>query len=154
MSLGSKKHISSKIVITIIVMCVTCTTIAFLVSVLCYVRRRKRHHPIQSPMISSSDKETSYSSTSNFISQRTSFVPDIKGAISSPISHITRKMDFELIISVAYYIAIIFCSYLPFFCFFFFRMLSKSLYLVWESKRNISWKYYSVFICWSGKCHW
>ncbi|KAK2370848.1 protein kinase family protein [Trifolium repens] len=71
-------------------MCVTCTTIAFLASVLCYVRRRKRHHPIQSPMISSSDKETSYSSTSNFISQRTSFVPDIKGAISSPISHITR----------------------------------------------------------------
>ncbi|WJX74292.1 hypothetical protein P8452_57962 [Trifolium repens] len=90
MSLGSKKHILSKILITIIVMCVTCTTIAFLASVLCYVRRRKRHHPIQSPMISSSDKETSYSSTSNFISQRTSFVPDIKGAISSPISHITR----------------------------------------------------------------
>jgi hypothetical protein len=109
-------------------------------------------------MISSSDKETSYSSTSNFISQRTSFVPDIKGVINSPMSHITSKMDFELIISillvkkyldqsVGYYIAIIFCSYLPFFCFFFFRMLSKSLYLVWESKRNISWKYYSVFIC-------
>ncbi|GAU15678.1 hypothetical protein TSUD_109360 [Trifolium subterraneum] len=90
MSLGSKKHISSKIVITIIVMCVTCTTIAFLASVLCYVRRRKRHYPIQSPMISSSDKETSYSSTSNFISQRTSFVPEIKGVINSPMSHITR----------------------------------------------------------------
>lgn len=98
MTLGSKSHISSKIVIIILIMCVTCTIIAFLAFVVCYVRRREIHHPIQSPMVSSSDKETSYSSTSNFISQRTSFVPETKSVINSPISHITSKFGFELTI--------------------------------------------------------
>jgi hypothetical protein len=98
MTLGSKSHISSKIVIIILIMCVTCTIIALLAFVVCYVRRRERHHPIQSPMVSSSDKETSYSSTSNFISQRTSFVPETKSVINSPISHITSKIGFELTI--------------------------------------------------------
>ncbi|XP_073222669.1 receptor-like serine/threonine-protein kinase NCRK isoform X2 [Cicer arietinum] len=87
---GSKTHISSKIVIIILIMCVTCTTIAFLTSIVCYVRRRERHHPIQSPMISSLDKETNCSITTNFISHRTSSVPGIKGIMNSPISHITR----------------------------------------------------------------
>ncbi|XP_057459193.1 receptor-like serine/threonine-protein kinase NCRK isoform X2 [Lotus japonicus] len=86
MALGSKKHISSKIVLVILIICVICTTIGFLASVTCYVCRRERY-PIQSPMISS-DKETSYSSASNFISNRTSPVPETKVTINSPISHI------------------------------------------------------------------
>ncbi|XP_058773978.1 receptor-like serine/threonine-protein kinase NCRK [Vicia villosa] len=90
MSLGSKSHISSKIVIIILVMSITSTTIAFLALFLCYARRRKRPHPIQSPMNSSSDKETSYNNTSNFISRKTSFVRETKGVMNSPISHITR----------------------------------------------------------------
>ncbi|KAL9322758.1 hypothetical protein ACSQ67_010811 [Phaseolus vulgaris] len=77
MPLGSKKQISSKIVVVILSVCLTCTTIAFLASVVCQVCRRERC-PIQSPMISS-DKETSYSSTTNLISHKT----------SSPVSHIT-----------------------------------------------------------------
>ncbi|XP_061376722.1 receptor-like serine/threonine-protein kinase NCRK [Gastrolobium bilobum] len=84
--LGSKKHISTKIVVVILLICVTCTTIAFLASVVCYVWRRERG-PIQSPMISS-DKETSYSSPSNLLSHRTSSVPETKVTINSPISHI------------------------------------------------------------------
>ncbi|WVZ00169.1 hypothetical protein V8G54_026238 [Vigna mungo] len=77
MPLGSKKQISSKIVVVILSVCVTCTTIAFLASVVCQVCRRERCS-IQSPMISS-DKETSYSSTTNLVSHKT----------SSPVSHIT-----------------------------------------------------------------
>ncbi|BAT91980.1 Receptor-like serine/threonine-protein [Vigna angularis] len=77
MPLGSKKQISSKIVVVILSVCATCTTIAFLASVVCQVCRRERCS-IQSPMISS-DKETSYSSTTNLFSHKT----------SSPVSHIT-----------------------------------------------------------------
>jgi len=76
---GSKKQISSKIVVVILSVCVTCTTVAFLASVICQVCRRERCS-IQSPMISS-DKETSYSSTTNLFSHKT----------SSPVSNITGK---------------------------------------------------------------
>ncbi|KAK7324929.1 hypothetical protein VNO77_28881 [Canavalia gladiata] len=84
---GSKKQISSKIVVIILSICVTCTTIAFLTSVVCHVCRSERR-PIQSPMFSS-DKETSYSSTTNLISHRTSSMSETKVTINSPISHIT-----------------------------------------------------------------
>ncbi|XP_027340356.1 receptor-like serine/threonine-protein kinase NCRK isoform X5 [Abrus precatorius] len=89
MPLGStsKKQISSNIVVVILSICVICTTIAFLTSVVCHVWRRERC-PSQSPMISS-DKETSYSSTTNLISHRTSSVPEAKISINSSISHIT-----------------------------------------------------------------
>lgn len=90
--LGSKKQISSKIVVIFLSICVICTTIAFLTSVVCHVYRRDKG-PIQSPMISS-DKETSHSSTTNLISHRTSSVPETKVAITSPISHITGKLVF------------------------------------------------------------
>ncbi|RDX66558.1 Receptor-like serine/threonine-protein kinase NCRK, partial [Mucuna pruriens] len=88
MPLGSKKQISSKIVVVILSICVICSTIAFLTSVVCHVWRRDRY-PIQSPMISS-DKETSYSSsTTNLICHRTSSVPETKVSMNSPFSHIT-----------------------------------------------------------------
>ncbi|KAK7402114.1 hypothetical protein VNO78_14127 [Psophocarpus tetragonolobus] len=86
MPLGSKKQISSKILVIILSIGVICTSIAFLTSVVCHVCRRDR--PIQSPMFSS-DKETSYSSTTNFISHRTSSVPETRVAKTSPINHIT-----------------------------------------------------------------
>ncbi|KAK7272161.1 hypothetical protein RJT34_28592 [Clitoria ternatea] len=84
---GSKKQISSKIVVVVLSICVVCTTIAFLTSVVCHIYRRERERPIQSPMISS-DKETSYSSSTNLISHRTSPVPETKVTITSPISNI------------------------------------------------------------------
>lgn len=94
-SLGSKKHISSKIIVVILLICVICTTIAFLASVVCYVYRRDRC-PIQSPIFSS-DKETSSGSTANLISHRTgtSSAPEIKFSVNSPICHITGKLIFH-----------------------------------------------------------
>ncbi|XP_061346543.1 receptor-like serine/threonine-protein kinase NCRK isoform X2 [Gastrolobium bilobum] len=87
MSAGSKKHISSKIVVVILLICVICTTIALVASVMCYVYLRDRYS-IQSPIFSS-DKETSSGSTANLISHRTgtSSVSDTKFAINSPICH-------------------------------------------------------------------
>ncbi|KAK7312580.1 hypothetical protein VNO77_36535 [Canavalia gladiata] len=89
MPAGSKKHVSSKIVVVILLVCVICTTMAFLVSVICYVCRRDRC-PIQPPIFSS-DKETSSGSTANLISHRSgaSSVPETKFVINSPICHIT-----------------------------------------------------------------
>ncbi|KAK7257692.1 hypothetical protein RIF29_31849 [Crotalaria pallida] len=88
-SLDSKKHVSSRIVVIVLLICVLCTTLAFLASVLFYVYRRDRC-PIQSPLFSS-DKETSSGSTTNLISHRTgtSSVPEIKFTTNSPICHIT-----------------------------------------------------------------
>ncbi|RDY06396.1 Receptor-like serine/threonine-protein kinase NCRK, partial [Mucuna pruriens] len=85
----SKKHVSSKIVVVILLICVICTTMAFLLSVICYVYRRDRC-TIQSPIFST-DKETSSGSTTNLISHRsgTSSVPETKFAINSSICHIT-----------------------------------------------------------------
>lgn len=90
--LGSKKHISSKIVVIILLICVICTTIALLASVGCYIYRRDKC-PIQSPMFSS-DKETSSGSTTKLISHRTgtSSVTETKHFVNSPIYHITGKL--------------------------------------------------------------
>ncbi|KAE9585763.1 putative protein kinase RLK-Pelle-RLCK-XVI family [Lupinus albus] len=87
MPLGPKKHISSKIVVAVLSICVVCTTIAIVAFAACYVNRKERS-TIHSPMISS-DKETSYSSSFNLISDRNSSVPETKVTINSPISHIT-----------------------------------------------------------------
>ncbi|KAL5169903.1 Receptor-like serine/threonine-protein kinase NCRK [Glycine soja] len=86
---GSKKHVSSKIVVVILLICVICTTMAFLVSLICHVYRKDRC-TIHSPIFSM-DKETSSGSTTNLISHRsgTSSVPETKYAMNSPIYHIT-----------------------------------------------------------------
>ncbi|KAE9593188.1 putative protein kinase RLK-Pelle-RLCK-XVI family [Lupinus albus] len=85
-SLGSKKHISSRTVVIILLICVLCTTLAFLASLIFYVYRRDKC-PIQS-LLFSSDKETS--SKANLISLRTwtSSVPETKLTTKSPICHI------------------------------------------------------------------
>ena len=85
-SQGSKKHISCKIVVVVLLISVVCTTIAFLASVICYVYRRDRC-PIQSRILSS-DKEISCNSISDLISHRTLSVPETKVTLS-PINHIT-----------------------------------------------------------------
>ncbi|KAL1345470.1 receptor-like serine/threonine-protein kinase NCRK isoform X1 [Arachis hypogaea] len=86
-ALGSKKHISTRTVIVVVLLiCVVCSTLAFIASVLYYVCRRDSCS-IQSPMVLS-DKETSYNSTSNLISHRTFSVPETKAAIHFPVSHI------------------------------------------------------------------
>ncbi|KOM50662.1 hypothetical protein LR48_Vigan08g148900 [Vigna angularis] len=86
---GSKKRVSIKIVVVILLICVICTTMAFLVSLLCHVYRRDRC-TIQSPIFSTY-KETSSGSSTNLISHRSgvSSVPETKFAINSPICHIT-----------------------------------------------------------------
>ncbi|XP_014494346.1 receptor-like serine/threonine-protein kinase NCRK [Vigna radiata var. radiata] len=86
---GSKKRVSIKIVVVILLICVICTTMAFLVSLLCHVYRRDRC-TVQSPIFSTY-KETSSGSTTNLISHRSgaSSVPETKFAINSPICHIT-----------------------------------------------------------------
>ncbi|XP_047167286.1 receptor-like serine/threonine-protein kinase NCRK [Vigna umbellata] len=86
---GSKKRVSIKIVVVILLICVICTTMAFLVSLLCHVYRRDRC-TIQSPIFSTY-KETSSGSSTNLISHRSgvSSVPEAKFAINSPICHIT-----------------------------------------------------------------
>ncbi|KAJ7981016.1 Protein kinase family protein [Quillaja saponaria] len=83
----SRKHMSSKIVVVIISMCVIFTTIAFLVSVICYIYRR-RECPIQLSMLSS-DKESSCNSTTNLISYKSSSVAETKLTINSPITNKT-----------------------------------------------------------------
>ncbi|CAJ1979284.1 unnamed protein product [Sphenostylis stenocarpa] len=86
---GSKKHVSIKIVVVILSICVICTTTAFLVSLICHIYRKDRC-TIQSPIFST-DKETSSGSTTNLISYRSgaSSVPETKYAINSPIWYIT-----------------------------------------------------------------
>lgn len=89
---GSKKRVSIKIVVVILLICVICTTMAFLVSLLCHVYRRDRC-TVQSPIFSTY-KETSSGSTTNLISHRSgaSSVPETKFAINSPICHITGEL--------------------------------------------------------------
>lgn len=84
-SQGPKKHISSKIIV--IILLVTCTTTAFLASFVCYVFRRDRC-PIQLPIFSL-DKETSCNSTPNLICNRNFLVPETKVTINSPINKFT-----------------------------------------------------------------
>jgi len=89
---GSKKRVSIKIVVVILLICVICTTMAFLVSLLCHVYRRDRC-TIQSPIFSTY-KETSSGSTTNLVSHRSgaSSVTETKFAINSPICHITGEL--------------------------------------------------------------
>ncbi|XP_057953476.1 receptor-like serine/threonine-protein kinase NCRK isoform X2 [Malania oleifera] len=84
---ASKKHISGKVIVIILLLCVILTTSAFIASVACYVCRRDKR-PTQPPVFSS-DKETSYNSAANLISQKTTSVPESKINIDSSINHIS-----------------------------------------------------------------
>ncbi|THF99816.1 hypothetical protein TEA_003975 [Camellia sinensis var. sinensis] len=71
---SSKKWISSKAVVIVLLICVLLTTLAFTASVACYVYRRDKC-PVQGPLFSS-DKDTSFSSATNLISHGASSVPE------------------------------------------------------------------------------
>ncbi|XP_043706294.1 receptor-like serine/threonine-protein kinase NCRK [Telopea speciosissima] len=91
----SRKQISSKVVVYILLMCVVLTTVAFLASLACYIRRRGKCR-LQPPVFSS-DKYSSYNSTTNLISYRSNSMPEFKVNVNSPLSPFTgciRKASF------------------------------------------------------------
>lgn len=79
---ASGKHISSKVVVIVLLLCVILTTIAFLMLVLCYVYRKGKFR-LRSSVISS-DKESCNSAT-NLISHRITSVPETRVEVVSPI---------------------------------------------------------------------
>lgn len=80
---ASGKHISSKVVVIVLLLCVILTTIAFLTLVLCYVYRKDKFR-LRSSAISS-DKE-SCNSVTNLISHRITSVPETRVEVVSPIN--------------------------------------------------------------------
>ncbi|KAE8038826.1 hypothetical protein FH972_011298 [Carpinus fangiana] len=96
MAQDSKKHISSKVVAIILLLCVILTTFAFLASALCYFYRRDKC-PIQTPMFSS-DIETSCNSATNLISLGTSSVLATKVTADFPINPSTGKSSFNFVL--------------------------------------------------------
>lgn len=91
----SKKHISSKFVVIVLLLCVIFTTFAFLTSAMCYFYRRDKC-PSQTPMFSS-DIETSCNSSTNLISLRTSSVLATKVTANFPINPSTGKSSFNFV---------------------------------------------------------
>ncbi|XP_050203785.1 receptor-like serine/threonine-protein kinase NCRK [Mercurialis annua] len=89
---AKRKHFSGKVVVIILLICVILTTLAFLVSVLCYVYRKDKS-PFQSPILTS-DGETSYNSATNLISLKPSSVSEARVSTDShlnPISGCFRR---------------------------------------------------------------
>lgn len=84
---SSKKQFSSKAVLIILLLCMVVTTLAIFASVMFYVYRK--HNFPKQPPLSSSDKDTSYNSTTNLISYKTASVPESKIYIHSPTNPIT-----------------------------------------------------------------
>lgn len=89
---SSKKHVSNKVVVTILLLCALLTTLAFLFSLVCYFRRRDKC-PIQRPLFLSSSAG-SFNSATNLISHNTSSQPETKIIIDSPTKYITGKIIF------------------------------------------------------------
>ncbi|PIN07658.1 Serine/threonine protein kinase [Handroanthus impetiginosus] len=84
----SKKWISSKVVVILLLLCVVLTALAFVASVLWHVYRKDKL-PVQWAS-SSSDRLTSCSSAANFTSQGASSVPIHKGYLDSSDKPIIR----------------------------------------------------------------
>ncbi|KAK1290734.1 Receptor-like serine/threonine-protein kinase NCRK [Acorus calamus] len=80
----SRKHISSKAVIVVLMLCVVLTTVAFLASMACYFYRKDRFH-VQSSL-SSSDKDTSWNSGTNLISHRSTSVSEYREKIYTEVN--------------------------------------------------------------------
>ncbi|KAG9445630.1 hypothetical protein H6P81_011758 [Aristolochia fimbriata] len=78
---SSSKHMTSKVVVYVLLLCVVLTTVAFLGSIGCYLYRKDRS-PLQQPVFSS-DKDTSWNSATKLISQRSGPVPEFHVKISS-----------------------------------------------------------------------
>lgn len=78
---GSKKKISSKAILIVLILCVLLTALAFIGSVLLYAYRKDKHSVqwVSSP----SDRLTSYSSGVNFMSPEGSSLPAYEGYLHS-----------------------------------------------------------------------
>ncbi|XP_023753111.1 receptor-like serine/threonine-protein kinase NCRK [Lactuca sativa] len=85
-----KKQFSSKAVLIILLLCMVITTLAIFTSVMClYIYRKHTCPKKQPPLSSSSDKDTSYNSSTNLISYKTSSLQNSKIYIHSPKNPIT-----------------------------------------------------------------
>lgn len=87
---SSKKRVSSKVAVVILLLCVILTTLVFIASVIWYVSRRDKCSFVKP--VFSSDKESSYNSTTNLISHTATSVPEFKVYIGSPANPITGKL--------------------------------------------------------------
>ncbi|KAI3722037.1 hypothetical protein L2E82_33061 [Cichorium intybus] len=92
-----KKQFSSKSVLIILLLCIMVTTLAIFTSVIWYIYRK--HNCPKQPQLSSSDKDTSYNSSTNLISYKTSSLQDSKIYIHSispknPITGCLHKASF------------------------------------------------------------
>uniref|UniRef100_A0A1D1ZJI7 non-specific serine/threonine protein kinase n=2 Tax=Anthurium amnicola TaxID=1678845 RepID=A0A1D1ZJI7_9ARAE len=67
-STSTKRHISNKVIVIILLLCVVITAIAFITAASCYFYRKDRCH-MQSQIFS--DRDTSWNSATNLISHRT-----------------------------------------------------------------------------------
>lgn len=93
---SSKKHVSNKVVVFVLLLCVILTTLAFLSSVACYFYRKDKS-TIQPPGFTS-DRETSFNSATNLISYKTYSLPETKYGVNSPIKHITGESEFTMVL--------------------------------------------------------
>jgi len=87
---SAKRHISSKGVVVILIFCVVLTTIAFLASIACYFYRKDKFSG--KPPILSSDKETSWNSRTNLISQRSASFPGYQVKVKSHFNPIAGNI--------------------------------------------------------------
>ncbi|KAK6936066.1 Protein kinase domain, partial [Dillenia turbinata] len=78
----SKRGMSSKVVVIVLLLCVVLTTLAFVASVVCYVYQRDKC-PIPSSMLPW-DRETSCNSATKLISYKTISLPEARIDIGSP----------------------------------------------------------------------
>jgi len=88
---SAKRRISSKGVVVILIFCVMLTTIAFLASIACYFYRKDKFSG--KPPILSSDKETSWNSRTNLISQRSASFPGYQVKVKSHFNPIAGNFS-------------------------------------------------------------
>lgn len=80
---SKKQSLSKKLVLLILILCVVLTSIAFLASMVCYICRRNKFSG-QTPSVSS-DRESSWHSSANLITRKSS-VSQPKFSISSSVT--------------------------------------------------------------------
>lgn len=84
-----KRRVSSKVVVIILLLCVALTTLAIIGSVMWYFYRKEKCSIEKSAF--SSDKDSTYNSTTNLISHRAYSLPEFKVYIGSPVNPVVGK---------------------------------------------------------------
>ncbi|XP_017237022.1 receptor-like serine/threonine-protein kinase NCRK isoform X2 [Daucus carota subsp. sativus] len=85
-----KRRVSSKVVVIILLLCVALTTLAIIGSVMWYFYRKEK---CSERSVFSSDKDSTYNSTTNLISHRAYSMPEFKVYISSPVNPVVGCMQ-------------------------------------------------------------